>query len=312
MKQIIIKCGDRVLNSWVTNMSSLLPEFQLLPYNASDQINPSEVSYVIGWCPDALWVNSFPKVKGLVSIGSGVDHIINLDQLRAEISVLRTVSPDLIQRMKEFISMCVLSWHRQLLPILKAHNNKKWDRFAVPTAAEKTIGIMGYGGMGKAVAELLSFIGYNVCVWANSPRSDEPYKYFHGRESLLEFAQCCDVVVCLLPLTKETKGILDYELFRSIKKGGCLINVGRGLHLNETDLEKAMQEGLLSHAFLDCVNSEPLPPDAFAWTIKNTTVTCHSAAYISAEAGPKIIANNIHLFEKNQFYGPVYNSKLGY
>ena len=312
MKQIIIKCGDRVLNSWVTNMRALLPEFNILPYNTPEQINPNEVKYIIGWCPDALWVNSFSKVKGLVSIGSGVDHIINLDQLREGISVIRTISPDLIQRMREFISMCVLSWHRQLLPILEAHKNKKWDRFAVSTADEKTVGIMGYGGMGKAVAELLSFIGYNVCIWANSPRSNDPYKYFSRKDSLKEFASNCDIVVCLLPLTKETKHILDYELFSSMKKGGCLINAGRGLHLNETDLGKAMQEGLLSHAFLDCVNPEPLPPDAFVWTIKNVTVTCHSAAYISPESGPKIIANNIRLFEKNQFFGPLYNPKLGY
>jgi glyoxylate/hydroxypyruvate reductase A len=312
MKQIIIKCGDSLLNSWVTNMSNLLPEFKILPYNASEAIVLQDVSYVIGWCPDALWVNTFPHIKGLVSIGSGVDHILNLEQLRTEIPVLRTVSSDLVQRMREFISMCVLSWHRQLLQIMETNRIKKWDRFAVSIASEITVGIMGYGGMGKAVAELLSHIGYNICIWANSHRSDEPYMYFSGKPSIKEFAGNCDIIVCLLPLTKETKYILNYDLFSSMRRGGCLINAGRGLHLNEQELEKAMQENLLSHAFLDCLYPEPLPKDAFAWTIKNTTITCHSAAYISPESGPKIIANNIRAYEKNQFTGPMYNQKLGY
>ncbi|MCL2382998.1 MAG: NAD(P)-binding domain-containing protein [Oscillospiraceae bacterium] len=312
MKQIVIKSGEDIVDSWVLSMSELLPEFKILPFNSPELIEQKEVSYVIGWCPDADCVNSFPNIKGLVSIGSGVDHIINLDRLRSEIPVIRTVAPELIQRMREFASMCVLSWHRQLIPILEANKSKRWDRFVSPLASDITVGIMGYGGMGKAVAELLTKIGYNVCVWANSSRSNEPYKYYSGKSSLSEFASKCDVLICLIPLTEETKGILDYELFSSMKKGGCLINVGRGLHLNEQDLERAMQEDLLSHAFLDCLYPEPLPPDAFAWTIKNSTITCHSGASIPPEVGAKIIAKNIRLFEKGLYDGPMYDSKLGY
>ena len=312
MKQVVIKCTDHLLGSWVANMSELLPDFHVLPYNASSLIQPQDVCYVIGWCPDALWVNSFPKAKCLVSIGSGVDHIINLGQLRQEIPVLRTISPELSQRMREFVAMCVLAWHRELLPILEANKEKKWDRFAVPTAFEKTVGIMGYGGMGKAVAELLSFIGYDVCVWARSLRTNEPYKYYFGKDSIEDFAKNCDVIVCLLPLTKDTIGILNYSLFSSMKKGGCIINVGRGLHLSEQDLERAMQDNLLSHAFLDCLHTEPLPTDAFAWTIRNSTITCHSAAFISPEVGARIIADNIVEFERGLYEGPFYNPDLGY
>lgn len=311
MKQIVIM-HERLASSWVANMKELLPEYKILPCFAVDEIQQCKVEYVVAWCPDALWVNKFPNIKGLISIGSGVDHIINLEQLRADIPVLRTVSSDLIQRMREFVTMCVLSWHRQLLLILEANKSRQWDRFAVPLSSEKTIGIMGYGSMGKAVAELLSFIGYNVCIWASSPRANEPYKYYAGRTTLIEFSKMCDCLVCLLPLTNETKEIINYDLLSSIKKGGCLINVGRGLHVNEQHLERAMKEGLLSHAYLDCLNPEPLPPDAFAWTIKNTTITCHSAAFISPDVGPKIIANNIRAFNNGTFDGPIYNEKLGY
>lgn len=312
MKQIVIKCGDHIVSSWVSNMTKLLPEFEILPYNSVSGIRQNDVSYIIGWCPDAIWVNTFPSLKALVSIGSGVDHIINLGQLRNDIPVLRTVSPDLIQRMREFVVMCTLAWHRQLLSILETNKNKKWDRFAVPTATETTVGIMGFGGMGKAVAETLSSIGYKIRIWANSPRKNIPYEYFHGNNDLNVFASECDVLICLLPLTVATEGILDYKLFKSLKKGACLINAARGKHLKETDLVKAMDENLLSHAFLDGLFPEPLPSDASTWNIKNVTVTCHSAAYISPEVGPQIIADNIRAYEQGQFNGPMYDPMLGY
>jgi len=293
-------------------MTKLLPEFQVLPYNAHSDIMQGDVSYVIGWCPDALWVNTFPNLKALVSIGSGVDHVINLEKLRSNIPFLRTVSPDLIQRMKEYVMMCVLSWHRKLFPILETNKNKKWDRFAVPTATEITVGIMGFGGMGRAVAECLAYIGYKIRIWANSPRKDIEYQYFHGKDSVDVFVSECNVLVCLLPLTSKTEGILNYDLFKVMKKGSCLINAARGKHLNEVDLVKAMEENLLSQAFLDGLFPEPLPSDASIWSIKNVTVTCHSAAYISPDVGPQIIANNIRAYEKGQYNGPVYNPILGY
>ncbi len=312
MNQIVIKCGDHLVSSWVSNMTRLLPEFQILPYNLFENIKQEKVRYIIGWCPDATWVNTFPNLKALVSIGSGVDHIINLEQLRDNIPVIRTVSPDLVQRMKEYITMCVLAWHRRLLPILEANKNRKWDRFAVPTASEVTVGIMGFGGMGRAAAEILSSIGYKIRIWANSKRENVGYQYYFGDDSLIDFVSACDILICLLPLTTRTKEILNYNLFKSMKKGACLINAARGKHLNEKDLRRAMEEQLLSHAFLDGLFPEPLPADASIWNIQNTTITFHSAAYISPEVGPQIIANNIRAYEKGDFNGPLYDSSLGY
>lgn len=310
-KQVVVKTGKSVIDQWVSNISVPLTEFEVIPHT-SPSIRNEDVSYVVAWRPDALWVNGFNNLKALVSIGSGVDHIKNLPQLRTDIPVLRTVSPDLAQKMSEFVVMCTLVWHRKLLCMLEANKKKKWEVFDAPLASGLTVGIMGYGRMGKAVAGALYSLGYGIKVWSRQPHNDSPYTFFFGRDEINSFSNGCDVIVCLLPLTEETRGILDYSLIKSMNKGGCLINAARGNHLAGEDLIRAMNEKLLSCAFLDVAPSEPLPLDSPLWDIKNVVITYHCAAYISAEVGAQIIVENIRAFEKGSYEGPFYNPTLGY
>lgn len=311
MKQIVVKCGRSVIDAWVSHMSGLLPEFEVLPFT-SDRIRTDDVLYAVGWKPDALWVNAFPKIKALAGIGSGVDHIKNLSLLRADIPVLRTVSPDLAQKMTEFVSMCVLSWHRRLPEMLKANEKREWRVFDSPLASERTVGIMGYGRMGTMVSAALSALGFNVKIWSKSPREGLPYPYYYGSEQLHAFASGCDVLVCLLPLTAETEGLIDYALLRMLNQGACLINAARGSHLIEPDLLRALDEKHLSFAYLDVLSQEPMPATDPIWERDDLIITYHCAAYISAEAGAEIIAGNIRSYEKGNYSGPVYNAALGY
>ena len=311
MKQIVVKCGRSVVDAWVNNLANLLPEFQVLAYT-SERIVPEDVTYTVGWKPDALWVNSFPNVKALAAIGSGVDHIANLSQLKAGVPVLRTVSPDLAQKMTEFVTMCALSWHRNLPDMIEANAKREWRVFDAPLASERTIGIMGYGRMGTMVSAALAALGFRLKIWSKSPREGLPYPYYYGAEQLHTFAQGCDMLVCLLPLTQETEGIIDYNLLKQLNRGGCLINAARGSHLIEADLFRALDEEWLSNAYLDVLSKEPMPADDPIWSRKNIIITYHCAAYISAEAGAEIIAGNIRSYELGNYQGPVYNPSLGY
>ena len=311
MKQIVVKCGRSVVDAWVNNLANLLPEFQVLAYT-SERIVPEDVTYTVGWKPDVLWVNSFPNVKALAAIGSGVDHIANLSQLKAGVPVLRTVSPDLAQKMTEFVTMCALSWHRNLPDMIEANAKREWRVFDAPLASERTIGIMGYGRMGTMVSAALAALGFRLKIWSKSPREGLPYPYYYGAEQLHTFAQGCDMLVCLLPLTQETEGIIDYNLLKQLNRGGCLINAARGSHLIEADLFRALDEEWLSNAYLDVLSKEPMPADDPIWSRKNIIITYHCAAYISAEAGAEIIAGNIRSYELGNYQGPVYNPSLGY
>lgn len=311
MKQIVIKCGRSVIDAWVRNISRLLPEFEVLAHT-SERVRVEDVSYVVGWKPDALWVNAFPNVKALAGIGSGVDHIKNLSQLRQDLPVLRTVSPDLAQKMTEFVSMCVLAWHRRLPAMIAANAKREWLVFDSPLASERTIGIMGYGRMGTMVSAALSALGFNLRIWSKSPREGMPYPYFFGPDQLHSFANGCDVLVCLLPLTKETEGIIDYALLSQLNRGACLINAARGSHLIEPDLFRALDEKHLSFAYLDVLSQEPMPITEPVWERNDVIITYHCAAYISASEGAEIIAGNIRSYESGNYTGPVYNPALGY
>ena len=311
MKQILVKCGNSVIDAWVNNIARLLPGVEVLPYT-SGEVRAEDVQYIVGWKPDALWINTFPNIKALAAIGSGVDHIKNLSQLRADIPVLRTVSPDLAQKMTEYVSMCVLSWHRRLPEMIAANARREWLVFDSPLACERTIGIMGYGRMGTMVSAALSALGFRLKIWSKSPRENMQYPYYFGAGQLHAFAEGCDVLVCLLPLTSETEGIIDYALLSRLNPNACLINAARGSHLVEPDLMRALDEKRLSFAYLDVLSQEPMPAEDPIWAREDLIITYHCAAYINSNAGAEIIAGNIRAYERGNYTGPIYNPVLGY
>lgn len=307
---VVVKAGDHLVPQWIENLSPLLPDFQVVGY--ADSYEPATVEYIVGWKPDAHWINDFSALKAVVSIGSGVDHIANLSDLRPDIEVIRTVSPDLIQRMREFATLCVLSWHRQLPQMIDDTANRRWERHAVPTADEIAVGILGFGGMGQAVASSLHALGYDVAAWASQERNPDSIAYFHGPDGLAELAARSSAVICLLPLTDATAGIIDAGFLSRMPRGGCLISVGRGGHVVDGDLIDALESGHLSAAYLDVFREEPLPESSPLWTAKNTIVTGHSASYIAPDVGPVVIADNIKAFDSGRGGGPLYDRTLGY
>ena len=157
---IAIKVGDHLIKSWIERMSDHLPEFSFRSWH--DDLDKDSVRYIIGWCLDERWINTFPRIKAAVSVGSGVDHIVHLDELREDIPVIRTVSDDLVQRVRGFAALCVLSWHRQLPEILANNKVRDWKRYSVGTSSSYRVGVMGFGTMGKAAARVLAFLGYDV------------------------------------------------------------------------------------------------------------------------------------------------------
>jgi len=307
---IAIKVGDHLIESWVRKMSKLLPEFNFRSWY--DNPEKESVEYVIGWCPDAHWINTFPNLKACVSVGSGVDHIVHLDELREDIPVIRTVSDDLVQRVREFVALCVLSWHRHFPQILENNHIGDWERYTMETSNSYRVGIMGYGTMGKTVAQTLSSLDYNVSVWAATPRDVPEYDYYWGEDGLAAFADGLDVLICLVPLTAKTENILDRTLMSRIKPGGCVMNFSRGGHLVDEDLFQLIKEGHISAAYVDGFREEPLPASSPFFSQDKVIVTFHSAGYISPEIGPKIIAENIRKFERGEKVWPMYDRSKGF
>lgn len=309
-KLILVKAGPTNTDQWVDNLQLLLTEFEVQRWDSV--FEPSDVEYVVGWMPNALWANQFPNLKALVSIGSGVDHIKHLDQFRTDVPIIRTVSDDLVERMKEFVVTSVLLWHRRVLEMVSNQRRKVWHKYTAPLASEIRVGIMGFGSMGRQAATALADLGYRVSVWANSPRAEVEFDYYFGKDQLNDFVSGLDALVCMLPNTPETSRILSKSLFDRLNDGACVINVGRGAHLEEQDLLDAISQGKIKNTVLDVFDEEPLPGDSPLWENQQILISSHSAAYIAPDLGPKIISENILRFEHGGYTGPIYDPKKRY
>lgn len=295
---------------WAQHLKELLPEHTVLAYPAIS--SRSDIDIAVVWRPPEGWLSSLPNLQLTVSIGAGIDHIVEDPSYPREIPVLKTVGPDMIQRMREYILLHVLRLHRKLPLLQELQSHTIWQQPITPIASNRQVGVMGMGGMGTAAAFSLADIGFNVRCWARSPRSIPGIHSFAGDEQLPEFLNDTEILVCLLPLTNMTKGILGNSLFSQLPQGACVINAARGQHLIEQDLLDALESGQISQATLDVFTTEPLPDKHEFWQHPNILVTPHVASLIDPVSGGKVIADNIQLYVNGQSLVDLTEAVKGY
>ena len=233
-------------------------------------------------------------------MGSGIDHILCDPFLPKNIPIIKTTGYDLGVRMREYVLLHVLRHHRNLSTILEARNNNEWKQIIEPPAHERKIGVMGLGNLGLDCANSIKNLGFNVSGWSKSKKEINGIKTFVGKNELKNFIKNIEILVCMLPLTNETRGILNMDLFSQMKKGSCLINTARGEHLVDNDLLEAMKIGLIKEATLDVFHIEPLPNEHPFWQNPNILITPHIASLMDPIAGGKEIAKNITRFFNGQ------------
>jgi len=298
------------LDWWKRQLSELLPEHSVLPY--SEVKTCSDVEIAVVWRPPDGWLAGLPNLRLVVSIGAGIDHIVQDPSYPAHIPVLKTTGPDMIQRMREYIVLHVLRFHRELPTLQLQQSQRRWKSVATPVAQQRKVGIMGMGGMGQAASQSLVELGFDVRCWSRNPKTLHRIKSFSGDEQLEGFLCGIDILVCLLPLTNATKGILSRELFTHLAKGACIINAARGQHLIEKDLLEALDTGQVSQATLDVFTTEPLPEDHAFWQHPNILITPHVASLIDPVSGGRIISENIKRFERGEMLQEITQASQGY
>ena len=290
----ILKIGNKRATLWKDHMSALLPDFKF--FLDSETIDKKSVEFAIVWKPKPGWLKTFPNLKCIISVGSGIDHILNDPQLPTHIPIIRTTGKDLSTRMREYVVLHVLRLHRNLQESEAGQKFQEWRQIIEPPANQRNIGIMGLGNLGADCARTLSTIGFNVSGWSRSEKKIESITCFWGADGRNKLLEKSHIIVCMLPLTPHTEGILNSELFSHLPKGASIINVARGEHLVEADLLKALSSGQLSAATLDVFREEPLPQKHPFWDHKNILVTPHVASLIDPVAGGKSIAKNLKNF----------------
>jgi glyoxylate/hydroxypyruvate reductase len=206
----------------------------------------------------------------------------------------------------------VMFLHRQLPAYARQQASSVWKKLPQPLAQHRRIGVMGFGQLGRAVAQALDALSFDVGAWSAGAHADERIKTWSGPAGLRALLERTDILINLLPLTPATSGILNVQLFKQLPKGASIINLARGRHLNESDLLDALAEGQISHAILDVFEDEPLPPEHPFWDHPRITVLPHIAAVTEVTTAAKIAAENVAAFRAGRMPAPLVDRSRGY
>ena len=302
--------NEERMHWWAQHLNELLPAHTVIAYSSITAVTAVDIAVV--WRPPKGWLASLPNLQLTISIGAGIDHIVEDPTYPTRIPVLKTVGPDMIQRMREYIILHVLRLHRELPLLQQQQTQRLWKQPITPVAPNRQVGVMGMGGMGTAAASSLAELGFNVKCWARSTRDIQGIRSYAGNKQLHDFLEDIEILVCLLPLTDDTKGILCNELFSRLPKGACVINAARGQHLVEQDLLDALASRQLSQATLDVFTTEPLPDSHEFWQHPDILVTPHVASLIDPVSGGKVIADNVRRYVQGESLSDITEAIKGY
>jgi glyoxylate/hydroxypyruvate reductase A len=301
--------------AWLERFRALAPErdIRLWPDHAGE---PADVAYVCAWKAPSGLLAGFPNVKAIFSLGAGVDHLLT-DPSLPDVPIGRIVDPNLTGRMTEYVVLHVLMHHRRVRLYDRQQRERLWRDHRQPAASDVAVGVMGLGVLGRAAAEALRRLGFRVAGWSRSKRSVEGVDAYNGAQGLADFLARTEILVCLLPHTPATEGMLDLALFRRLKRDGALggaylINAGRGKLQVDADILDALDEGALAGATLDVFSTEPLAPGSPLWSHPNVTITPHNAAESDPDALAAYVLEQIARFECGLPLENVVDRKRGY
>lgn len=295
---------------WKQALERAVPgiEVRIWPEAGSRQ----SVDYVLCWKPPAGVFRGMDNLKAVFSLGAGIDHLIDRRGLPKNVPVVRMVEPALTEGMSEYVLYQVLRFHRRMADYDAQQARREWRVLSQVRPGERRIGIMGLGVLGKDVAAKLRALDFDVAGWSRSAKKLRRVQCFAGSETLAAFLGRSDILVCMLPLTPETTGIINRRHLLRLPRGACVINAARGQHLVEEDLLAALDSGHIAGAALDVFHKEPLPADHPFWTHPKVTVTPHIASLTNPDTGARAIAENIALCESGEKPKNVVDFSKGY
>lgn len=285
---------------WVARLKARFPDRDIRSW--PDAVgDPADIRYALAWKAPAEALNACANLDVVFSLGAGVDHLLGQKNL-PQVPIVRVVDPDLTARMSEWIALQVLLHHRQHLAYAAQQREKVWRELTQPSARDLRVGILGLGVLGADAADVLKRLGFNVAGWSRSKKTLEGIDCYAGDAEFDAFLSRTDVLVNLLPLTEETRGLVNRSVLERLARDGVLggpvfINAGRGGSHVEADLVAALKDGTLKAASLDVFETEPLAADSPLWDCENAILTPHVAADSDPEAISDYVAEQIRRFE---------------
>ncbi|HEV2186472.1 MAG TPA: glyoxylate/hydroxypyruvate reductase A [Stellaceae bacterium] len=296
MALLIVNLDKQIGNAqlWRDNFAEQLPDLEIRIFPEANDLR--EIEYLAFIRPDFDVIPPLPNLKAMFSRSAGVEAFINHPKLpKVPLGKIEPSGGD--PMMTEYTVMHVLRFHREMPKYQEAQKNREWLRTRIVRPEERRVGFLGLGLMATAPALILKQLGFPVSAWVRSPRQVKGIRMFHGEDQLEPFLSQTDIAVCLLPLTRETEGILCARTFAMMPRGAMVINIGRGGHVVDAELIAALDSGQLSYAALDALKPEPLPPESPLWTHPKVTVMPHVARRPTVAQLVTEIAANIHSIE---------------
>ena len=295
---VLVVCPGKDPENWVNALKNQHPGMNIYVY--PEEHDPEEVEFAITWNhPRGLFKN-YPNLKVVASMGAGVDHILSDEALPEGIRVTKIIDETLTEDMGDFVLSQVMNHLRGLHHYVKAQSKKEWEKFQYKRPQNTKVGIMGLGVLGNAVADKLHKNFFQVYGWSRTEKNCDNVTSFHGKDQLEEFLENSEILICLLPLTEDTRNILNADLFDMLPEGAYIINVARGEHLVEHDLMEMINNGHLSGASLDVFREEPLPEEHPFWEHPSINITPHVASLTKPESVVAQIAENYDRMKEDE------------
>lgn len=307
--------GNWSAERWQQRLHERLPDVPIAIWPDAN-VPVESVRFAGTWRPEPGVLARFPNLEVIFNLGAGVDAVLTDPDL-PDVPIVRVVADDLITRMKEYVLLHVLMYHRRQYALLDAQRRQDWAASHQWPSSRVRVGIMGFGSLGQAVAPPLVDLGFQVSGWSASRKSVSGVRSFAGDQELGPFLSETDILVVLLPATPRTDGILNENLFRKLARNGplggpVLINAGRGALQNEADILKCLDDGTLLAATLDVFRSEPLVKGHPFWSHPRVTITPHNAADSDPDAISDYVAAQLLAYQSGRPLTHAVDRKRGY
>lgn len=308
---ILFKSLTDDTETWRQHLQRHLPDetVEVYPHEISE---PEAIDYAVVWKPPQGMLAALPNLKAIFSMGAGVDHLASDPELPRHVPVVRMVDPGLTERMTEYVTFAVLRHHRRMREYQAAQAERRWQEYPVPLGRQRCVGLLGLGELGADAARALTALRFDVASWSTRHKNIDGVTSFAGHTELPNFLERTEILICLLPLTEVTRGILNRQTLAHLPRGACLINAARGQHLVENDLLALLESGQISEATLDVFHEEPLPPEHPFWGHPRILMTPHIASVTPPETAAAAIGENIVRMKRGESPYPVLDFDKGY
>lgn len=309
-KIVIICSHEKISAEWKKALIDQAPHFSVEVY--PNDTTREKTQFVLTFLPPENAFQNYPNLKVIASMAAGINHITRHHEIPKDVSITKVNDPTHHADMADFVLALTLSYMRRLPIYFQQKEQAVWQDHDYQRPQETTVGIMGIGAIGKAVGKLLVKNNFKVTGWSRSEKHIDHIKTFHGNSQRIDFLKTADILVCTLPLTKETESILNTEVFDNLPQGAYLINVGRGNQLVEADLLSAIENGQLAGAAVDVFREEPLPKNHPFWKNEKIMITPHTAGSVRAESAVEKVLRNYKAMKNGEKLVDVVDVRKGY